>query len=242
MIAQDIVREALEEIGAYSPFEQQGGSDFDLGLRRLNSMIDLWKLEQLMIDHWVRSTVTLTASVASFLIATGATWNIARPDFIAAANYVDASGNESPLAIFDDEEWAMVSNKALTSTRPTGIRYEKTMTAPLGAGTIYPWPIATENGTIALYVPTPLNDVASLSTTIYLAPGYREALFYNLALRLAPSFGKTVSQDTRDFARNGRARIQSANSRPQRISLHQISMTSEGNRGIDPIDFRSRNF
>ena len=240
MIAQELVDNALYLIGAASEYEEPSGADRNRAFVIMKSLLNLWRIKRLTIDADVVSTFTLTANTASFTIGSGGDWSIARPTFIRQANFVDASNNETPLAILDDDQYARLPNKAQTATQPSAIWYQRVQQSSL-LGMICPWPIQTENGTIALYIPTPLAELSALSTTVYLPDGWQMAIESNLALILCIPFKRPVTQELRELARVSLADIKSINAKAPLISTAPYR-DPNGCGGGSVLDFTTRNY
>jgi len=239
MIAQDLVDNALALIGE-SDYAEPSGTDRNRAFLIMKSMLNLWRIKKLTIDADVHSTFTLTANTPSFTIGPTGTWVLARPTFIRQANFVDANGNETPLAILDDDQYASLPNKAQTATQPSAIWYQR-VTAGTLLGKVYPWPIQTADGTIALYIPTPLAELPALSTTVYLPDGWQMAIESNLALLLCIPFKRPVTQQLIELARVSLADIKSINAKAPRISTAPYC-DPNGRGGSSVLDFTTRNY
>lgn len=221
MIAQDLCDNALVLIGKATDFEEPSTGDRSRAFKHMKSMLSRWRIKRLTIDHDVRWQFTLTALTAAFTIGPTGDWVMARPNFIRAAMLVDANGVETPLVILTDDQYAALPNKSETAVQPCAILHQRVV--PLGR--VFPWPIQTVEGTIALYIPTPLAEMAALATPIDLADGWQEAIEWNLALRLCTQFSKPVTQELVDNARSSLADIKSINSAPPRISTEGYIQT-----------------
>jgi len=208
-----IVTPALQDLGVISSGETPDSEDSALGLARLNRMIDTWAAERLTIYHTTRTTWTITASDGSYTL--GATGDIAivRPVFIDSVGYIDTSADpdiELPLHPLTVEDYARISQKAQTGTYPTSWYYNPTF----ANGAIELWPVPTSTTLSGvIYAPTALTSYAALTTTFTLPPGYEEALSTNLAVRLAPAFGRSVPKELHDQAARGVELIKRGNSR-----------------------------
>jgi hypothetical protein len=93
---------------------------------------------------------------------------------------------------------------------PQGIYYDPNF----ALGAIYVWPIPSGNGTLILHSEKPLTTYSLISEDVTLPPGYKKALRYNLAMELAPEYGKAISQDIAMQASESKALIMRTNTRP----------------------------
>jgi hypothetical protein len=66
---------------------------------------------------------------------------------------------------------------------------------------------------LVLYSLRAVSQFATLTTEVTLAPGYAEAIEYNLALRLAAPYGATIDPDVRRQAGQALAWVKTANTR-----------------------------
>jgi len=192
MIASVLIARSLRTIGALASGESPEASEQADAFSILNTMLDAWRAERLVIFKTVRSVFPLVGGTQTYTIGDGSTFDVAGP----APTYVDRAGLieddtattpfEVPIQVFTEQEWARIAHKTLTSTLPEGVRYQR-----LGAtGTVTVWPVQTGNdASLALYLPTPLTSPATVNTDLSTPAGYEEAMIYHLALRLAPEFG-----------------------------------------------------
>lgn len=163
------------------------GSDTNEGLRAINSMIDAWRAERLMVYAYQQNIFDIVANKGSYTIGEGGDLDVPRPERVEQAtllqNYASPP-TEVPLRVLSQQEWASVSLKGLTSTLPWGLYYEPEI--PLGKVFLYPIPTDATNQ-FSLWLWQSLQTL-SLAGNITLPPAYQEAIEYNLALRLAARY------------------------------------------------------
>lgn len=214
MTVLDLITAAMQEIGAIATGETVSAADAQAALTRLNGMIDLWQGERLTIYNLNRQTFSFITNQQAYTIGptAGADWTYTvRPVWIQHAGVVWTSGGietEIPMKFLTDDEWAATRVKAVGSSLPTHLYYNPTF--PLG--TISFWPYPTDSSVdVALYVPLPMTVVPDLVTVLVLPPGYEEAMRYNLAVRLAPIFGRQIDQTVAALAVESKAQIKRTN-------------------------------
>jgi hypothetical protein len=126
--------------------------------------------------------------------------------------YIQLSdGIELPLSILTKEEYAAIPLKT-TSGQPNTIYYD----SDYENGNVYLYFVPDSAYTLVLYNIRPLQQIDA-TTSFSLPPAYAEALKWNLAVRLAPEFGKGADKSlgTIDIlARQSKAEIQRANYKP----------------------------
>lgn len=190
MTAQDLIQSALILTGALAQGESPSNGDAQDALRRLNRLVSGWKNQRLTCWVTSRNVHSLVGSQQQYTIGDGGDFDQPRPQFLSYAGLILTDTNpdtEIPLQVYTVKDWWLQSVKAQTSTQPTAIYYESNFPASganAGLGTVYVWPVPTEVNDIALYCPLALDEFATLTTSYALAPGYEDALEYNLAVRL----------------------------------------------------------
>jgi len=192
MTAADLITAALQRLLVVERGATPSADDINIGLQRLNDMIESWQNERLTTYIQSRYTWALTSGQASYTVGSGAEVNIPRPllpqDITVKVR--DTSQTLPPelnLNNLTDDAWAAVPIKNLTSIYPTAYYYSPTYDTT-GYGTLTFWLIPmslTLEGII--YYRSPISTL-TLYDNIYLPPGYLRALRDNLAIELAPDY------------------------------------------------------
>lgn len=221
MTGLDLVSGSLKLLGVLAAGETATGNDAQDALSRLNDMVDAWNLERLFIFTIVRTPKTLGSGTASYTIGTGGSINIVRPLWIDHAGLIiDTSAStpsEIPIEVFTDQRWQGIPQKTLQSGLAQGIFYDHAWSA--GLGLVYPWPIPNVGTTqLVLYAPgTAVAAFADLTTDYTFPPGYKRMLRYNLAVELAPEFGRALDSTVATIAERTIGNVKRANSRPREL-------------------------
>lgn len=221
MTGNELIARSMRLMGYLSSGETPSGNDAQDALSALNDLIDAWKLERLFIFTIARTTKTLTSGTASYTIGSGGDINIDRPIWIDRATLIydtsAATPSETPLELFTDQRWQEVRQKTLQSGLADGIFYDHGFTA--GLGRIYPWPIPNTSTTqLVLYVPsTAVAAFADLTTDYTFPPGYSRMLRYNLAVEMAPEWGREVPLRVDTTATSSLSAVKRANNRPREL-------------------------
>ena len=112
-----------------------------------------------------------------------------RPLEIIEARLVREDATEIPLEIVSRAEYLALNNKAATGT-PNQVYYEPILTN----GKLYVWQAC---GNVKEYIKFtgrhPFDDMDATANNASFPQEYLEAIVYNLALRIAPGFGKPIS-------------------------------------------------
>ena len=240
MTVQDLVREALEEIGVDSPLDQQGGTDYDLGLRRFNALLDEWNADGLMLFNIAEETFTLPSSVSSRTIGPTGQFVTTRPLKVESAAMLNTSltpNARGSMDVIDREAWESLMVRNVDGV-PTAVYYEPTPTN----GTLHFY--TRSNGTYGSVVLSLLQQfvqATGLSTPLTLPPGYFRPTFKMLALDLCNPFGVTPAPLLVEQARQGKEKIRDLNREaPPRISTAPYS--SDNVSGSSQNDFLTRNY
>jgi hypothetical protein len=182
------------------------------GLEALNIILDFWSGQSLMIYAQTSEALTLTTST-SYTIGSGGTFNTTRPDQIVGA-YITSGGIDHPVSIMDSQDYRDISLKSLTAT-PSELLYVPEF--PLGK--IYLNAAPTAGDILNLDSLKPLTEPTELTTSISMPPGYERCIKFNLAVDLAPEYGRqidplvfNIAEDTKNtlMAKAASSRAQTA--------------------------------
>lgn len=206
--ASDLIKSSLRAIGAIASGETPSASEQSDALDVLNDILEEWSNDGFMIFEKKVEEFTFTPDTASYSIATGATFNSARPQVILEARVKKAGEQyEYPLKVLSHQEWARIAQKTLSADLPTSVYYNRTYPS----GTLYFWPVPDAANTLVLHSLKPLTAIASAATTLSYPPGYKKALKYVLASELAPEFGRPLDPKVEQIARDSKAAIARSN-------------------------------
>lgn len=214
MTALDIISSALRKLGILAAGETASAGEANDALIALNDMVDTWSNEQLLIVSRVTETFPLVIGQQSYQMGTGAPdFNTARPQRIENALWQQTSGSTTvnlPIEIINQDQWAALTVPATQSNIST--KLFPNYTYPYA--TLYFWPIPKAVNNLILWSWKPLSNISLLTSTVNLPPGYAKALKYNLALELAPDYGKSPSDLVVANAVESKAAIKRMNNKP----------------------------
>lgn len=224
MFASDFINRAFRLTNAAGGTgEAPTADESNDALNWLNSMIDSWGLHELTKYMLLRTAHDLTSGTASYTIGSGGTINIVRPTEIRNAGLtLDDTATvpiEVPIAVLDDDAYARWPDKTQTTTYPRAVWYDHNWSA--GLGRVYPLPIPDNSlGELVLYTPVAIAEFADLSTTDYtFPPGYENAIEYNLAVRIATPFGRSIPDYVAKEAIASLALLKRSNLRLSRVEV-----------------------
>lgn len=179
-------------------------------LSRLNSMLDSWSNERLMIFQLSQTSFALTASQGTYSIGSGGDFNMIRPTKVVEPCFVRDSDNaDTPLDIINAEAYGRLVLKTTDGTYPAYLFYDYGYSATSTATIrLYPEPISG----LTLFINTlqPLSTFAAMSGSIVFPPGYQDAIEFNYAVRASIGFTQ-VSGELMALAAKSKAAIKTVN-------------------------------
>lgn len=224
----ELVTDAFTERNVFSVGDTIPSADSTYAISLANRIIDAWNARGVTAFSTDISTHVMTANLQPHLIGPSGTTNFVvtpRPMKIEGANLVVGSGTSAvryPITIRDRQWWLALSTPGVTSTIPTDLYYDPTVTN----GSIYLSPIPSSAGTLELQIRRPLVAITS-GGTYALPPGYQDALTLTIAERLPVGFGP-VPPDLPRQASLARGVIFGANVKAPRLATHDAGMPGGG--------------
>jgi len=179
-------------------------------LSRLNSLMDSWSNESMMIYALSQTSFALTNSVGEYSIGNGATFNMTRPTEIVNPCFIrDSSGYDSPLMLINAETYGRIVLKSTDGTYPQVLFYDSGYSATSTA-TVKLWPEPQSNLTLFINTLQPLQTFSTVSVSVQLPPGYQRAIETNFAIEVAPGF-VTLDKEILKIAKDSKAAIKGTN-------------------------------
>jgi len=204
-----VITDSLKLIGVVAGHEVPTSAEQQDSLARLNELIDSWGVHAQTMYVPRRVLVPLSVGVQTYTFGVGGVINHPAPLTLDAASYLTTASvpAEIYLEIASDQTYVGQPVKTLTGTSPEAVSY--TRGAPLGE--IWVWPVPSVASTLVLYWREPVQAFPDLVTAVDLLPGYARALRCNLALELAPEFGRQADPLVVQMARESLADVKRAN-------------------------------
>lgn len=154
-------------------------------LSRLNSMLDSWSNERLMIHSLFQSSFALTASDGTYTIGPGADFDMTRPTKIVDPCFTrDADDVDIPLTLIDADTYGRIIDKTIGDTTPGYLFYDYGYSATSTA-TIKLYPLPESGLTLFINTLQPLLSFSTMSHPLLMPPGYQDAIELNYAVRSA---------------------------------------------------------
>jgi hypothetical protein len=185
--ANDQIYSALRVLGILAEGETPSAATSQDALQALNQMIDSWNTERLsvfstqdQVFSWTPGAITKTLGPTGDFVGT-------RPILVEDSTYFrdPSNGISYGIKLINQQQYNGIAVKTVTSTYPQVMWVN--MEFPNITMTVYPVP--TKVLEFHIVSVTELMDVPSLSTDIYMPPGYLRCFKYNLACEIANEFG-----------------------------------------------------
>lgn len=185
-------------------------------LAELNSMLDSWSNERLMIFTLSQTSFALTASTGTYTIGSGGDFNMTRPTKLENPCFTrDSDSTDMGLSIIDAVIYGKIVDKTLGFVTPQYIFYDYGYSGTSTA-TIRLYPLPEAGLTLFINTLQPLTNFSTMTHTAMFPPGYQRAIEYNYAIEAAGGFTE-VEPSVAMIARQSKAAIKSVNL-PQPVS------------------------
>lgn len=208
--ARDIIKSSLRLIGALATGETPSADEANDALSSLNNLLDSWANEKLLISQFVRETFTLIPGQQTYTVGPTGDFVTTRPVKIENAGIMVVQATvpyEAPVEIVDYDQWSKIVNKQIQIPIPSKIYAQGNFPNE----TINFWPVPSVANQAVLYSRKQFTSFTNLSDDVNLLPGYIRALNYNLAMEIAPEYGKEPSQAVVNSARESKENIKRTN-------------------------------
>ncbi len=225
MKIRDLIKRSLRLIGASATGESVTADEMADAVFALRGMLANWSINNLLGTSVVREEFDLIPGQQKYTLGPDPTadFETSRPvAIVSAALLNEASTNyESRIELRTAAQWAAIKSKGVTSSMPNFIYIEGA--SPLEK--INVWPVPNEAKKLVLYSTKILSDVMGPNDEVNFPPGYEQALAYNLAIILAPEFGRSVTPEVAAIASTSLGDIKRKNISPAYLTSDAFSIT-----------------
>lgn len=194
----------IEEVGAGETPTSESLND---GLYSLKSMISSWSIQGGMVFTKSTDLFSLVSGTSSYSIGATGDFATARPldiDYIT----ISSGGVDFTLEEMTEQEYAGIAIKTVQGM-PYAFYYDGNY--PNGNIKFYPTP--SENYVITIYSNKPLSEFTSVNEQLIAPEGYERAFRYNLAVEIAPEYGKQASASVASIAIESKNAVKSQNNK-----------------------------
>src|SRR3990167_9617090 len=143
--ASSLIFRALQMTGEKARGGSLTSSEKTECLDALNSMMESWSIERLLIYQLLQESFALTASDGSYTIGSGADFDTTRPVKIVDPCFIRDSGNDdTPVEIVDADTYGKIVSKSVDNSYPEILFYDAGYsTTSTGTIKLYPEPLAS---------------------------------------------------------------------------------------------------
>lgn len=207
---ETIINRALRLNGSIASGE--GGSPEELadGLVSLNTMLKSWDSDRLTVYAKRRDVVNLSNGTQTYTVGIGGALNIPRPVSLLSVAAVSSSGLALPMELIGAEDWGAIVEKTVSGTMPRKLYNNNAY--PLA--TFYIWPVPSGVPQLDIYAWIQLTQFVAISDAFDFPPGYELAIVSNLAMQIAPEYGRGVTADLGRMAQASLMNLQKLNLPP----------------------------
>jgi hypothetical protein len=213
----DLIHSSMRLIGAIAAGETLETNELNDAFISLNQMLSSWNTEGASLVGRQRLVVNVGGGNSAPLFQ--------RPVKIDAAS-TSISGVDSALEIVDAAGWEAIPipEKGMMS-----IFIRKLYCDYLyPTSTVYIWPTPRLSGSLEMWIYATMNQFASLTDTITLPEGYEAGLRWNLALNLAPEYGRPIDPSVAQLAQNFKASLVQLNAGNHARSASAAPVAAQG--------------
>lgn len=200
----ELIHSSMRLIGAIAAGELLETKELDDAFVSLNQMLSSWNTEGASLVGRKRSLVSV-GDTNTYALAE-------RPVKIEAAS-ASISGVDSAIDIVDAAGWEAIPipEKAMRSIFIRKLYCDYLFPS----SSVYIWPTPRLFGTMELWIYATMPAFTTLSETITLPAGYEAGLRFNLAVALAPEYGRPLDQAVIAQAQNFKASLVQLNTANQ---------------------------
>lgn len=198
----ETIKAAYLDLGACDIVDGPTPEQYAQGMQALNSMLKSWGVA-LTIYGTVAESFTLTAGQAAYTVGSGGDFDTSWAYSVESAFIRDTNGFDYPVQIITQGQYDQISSKTVSS-RPVCLLYNP-KGYPTGTATLYFIPDKAYS--LHWQARKVLAGYDALENSLGIAPEYEEAAEYNLAIRLAPKVGATVTPELVALARASKSAI-----------------------------------
>lgn len=203
MTLRELIVRAMKQAGILTFNEEPTAEQINDAVDDLNSMLDSWSNDEMLIAARAWETFTLSAGTQQYTIGTGQTFNTIRPMLIVSS-YIKVGSLNYNVEIIDDENFNAIGQPTLRGI-PYYLNYDNGF--PVGILRFYYTP--DQNYQVFLLTEKPLTGYA-LDDDIILPPGWESALIFNLGVWLSPQYSQPIPESLAAMAAQTKGAIRTA--------------------------------
>lgn len=191
--SQDIINEAAELIGVVSPSGMVNNADAQSCLRTLNLMLSSWSADEVSARAYFTETFPILGGQREYQWGIGAPdFTTQRPDMVVTAGlqYINYGNLIVPMEVIGSNQYQSFGDRLIV-TGPPNFAY---VSYQMPYAIVDMYPIPDQGYNIIFTTIKDLAGMTSLNVPFSLDPIYYQPMVYNLAVAIAPKFGKKPNQ------------------------------------------------
>lgn len=212
----ELINLALKKVGVLGIGQTASAEDINDAFDELNMMMAQWAVKRNLVHQILDVSFPANGS-QTYTVGPGGNFNVFRPSRLQGAYCRQLAANpiDYPLEVLKSQtDYGRITTKTMGSM-PSCVYYDPAY--PLGV--LHVWPVPSNGYEIHLQVLATLPQFASPYEDILLPAEYKEALMYNLAGRLYPSYGVAENQTVIKLAAASLATIRMANTQTGQLYM-----------------------
>ena len=218
--ALNLIESAMSKINMLAAGESVSAEDADVGLRRLNALVDALENEGFFAYTTVDTVFTLNAGDVSMTIGPAQEIDLERPMRILRGSFSRLSGRDYPLRSITEPEYNEICLKtAYSSVAPAVCFYD----GGSPTGILYFWPAPATSVEVHLITPESGGQANDLTTAYVFPKGYQRYIEHALAVEMAPDFNVSPSPQLYSAAANAKRILKRTNSRIPELDVEYPS-------------------
>lgn len=222
----DLINQSVRLLNINAVGDTLPAAEAEEALDILNMMLGQWQNDGLNIYYEATGLYDMTANDNVYTIGkgAGADFDAVRPLKILHAFTRLSTGTnliDYPMEEITTAQYQNFPNKTITTQYPNYFLYQPTWPN----ATITLFPISTMTLKLGLTMQAQLGTFTTYNDALSLPPGYLQALRYNLAVNLAPQYGRVGSSGfvlIEQKARESLAAIESTNTTPVFLGMDEM--------------------
>jgi len=179
----------------------------------LNSMLDSWRIDKLLVYRILENTFTLQVGFDTYTVGAGGNFNIERPDRLEDTCFIMYQNTQHPVRVVDEATLTAQQTQAQTQM-PRMIYLDPAF--PL-ANVFFDY---TPDKAYEFHLKTwsSLQQFATINDALVLPPGFQRALESNFAMEVAPGY-LNASPELVKIAKESKTKIMQQNVRTTFLTL-----------------------
>lgn len=217
LVVTDVCDQALRKIGVVGQGAKMRAYQLQDAVFNLNLILDSWNVDGNMIFSQTIQEFPVSNGTVSYTFGPGGDWDVpTRPVEIEYASFVLTTSTPHiylPMDILSAQEWSSIHLIQV----PTSVSNKIYVDQNWPLANAYIWPQSTTSQFVRLTYWNPLNSNLLSTDTFSMPPAYARGLILDLAMNLAPNYGKDIPQDLAGIVNSLKKQITNANLQPNRL-------------------------